>query len=320
MNILLVRFSALGDVVLTTGPLRTFINQQTNIKVDFLTSSLGAEILQGHLDIDQLIVVEKGSGLFTLMNQYRKLKKYDVVIDLQGNFKSYLLKLFLRARFYHIEKQSRERRLFAKTKKGRELLQKHVTEKYYQVFQKAFELKEVETEILRPSLFAKPIIYQPTEFDFSKAVIIHPYASQKNKVWPYFTELIDQLLQKKTPVVVIGESDQSLALPESPLLRDFTNKTCLNEMKAIISSGKVLLTTDSGPMHIGIAVNKPTIAFFGPTTKEFGFYPVFKNTQVIENNDLPCRPCHVHGGNTCPLTHFNCMKTLTVDQVLKVLS
>ncbi len=319
MRVLVVRFSALGDVVLTTGPLRAFINQQADIKVDFMTSEIGAEILQGHLDIDHLIIIEKGSSLFKLIKQYKKLNSYDTVIDLQGNFKSFLLKFFLRASFFKIEKQSRLRRVYAKTKKGAEKLQKHVTEKYYEVFKKAFDLKDINTEILRPSLFVKPIVYQPDQFDFSRAVIVHPYASQKNKVWPYFSDLIQKLIDQKTNVVVIGESPDKIELPQSEFVRDLTNKTCLNEMKSIIASGATLLTTDSGPMHIGIAVKKPVIALFGPTTKEFGFYPIFKDTFVIENKELTCRPCHVHGGNFCPLEHFDCMRSLSVDHVLKTL-
>jgi len=319
MRVLVVRFSALGDVVLTTGPLRAFINQQANIKVDFLTSEVGAEILQGHLDIDNILIIQKGSSFIELIKQYRKLTSYDTVIDLQSNFKSYLLKFFLSATFFRIKKQSRLRRSFTKTKKGAEKLKSHVTEKYYEVFKKAFDLKDIHTEILRPSLFVKPIVFQPDQFDFSKAVIIHPFASQKNKVWPYFSELIKKLIDQKINVVIVGESSYKIEIPESELIRDLTNKTCLNEMKSIIASGAVLLTSDSGPMHIGIAVKKPVVALFGPTTKEFGFYPIFKDTFVLENKDLSCRPCHVHGGNTCPLKHFDCMKSLSVDRVFNTL-
>ena len=103
---------------------------------------------------------------------------------------------------------------------------------------------------------------------------------------------------------------------ESRKTLDLTNKTSLHETLAIIKKAKVLISTDSGPMHLGVALKTPTLALFGPTTKEFGFAPAFENTKVLEVQGLDCRPCHVHGGNFCPKEHFRCMRDLSVDKVL----
>ncbi len=314
-RVLLVRFSALGDLVLTTGPLYQLKRAHPTLSIDLLTSEVGEELFINSIDIDRVFRVPKGSGLLTLTKVYSQLPKYDYILDLQNNFKSHYLKLFVHCRSFRINKHSKERRAFVKNRKYKEQLQKHVTEKYYEVFQKAFNLKDLQLEELRPRFPTQPITMDNT-FNLKEAIIIHPYASQKNKEWPYIADLVDQLILNHTPVVIIGAAQEPVTLPQHDLILDLTNKTSIREMASFISSGKALITTDSGPMHLGIATNKPTVALFGPTTKELGFYPEFNNTRVAEILDLECRPCHIHGGNVCPKTHHNCMVQISVDNVL----
>lgn len=315
-KILIVRFSAFGDLVLTTGPLAQLRKKYPGIKIDLLTSEIGQELFINSIDVDRSIVIKKGAGLSELVKVYKTLEKYDAVIDWQANFKSHFLKLFQRAPFFTINKQSKQRRAFVKNRKYKDQLHLHVVEKYYNTLKQAFpELPQLTVEELRP-LFPKQSVTFNTDFNFANSIVLHPYASQKNKEWPYFAELAKQLLAKNRSVIIIGHSREPLALPQSQGLLDLTNKTSIREMAALLTSSACLITTDSGPMHMGVAVKTPTIALFGPTTKEFGFYPIFQNTEVIEK-DLDCRPCHVHGGNVCPLEHHKCMKDISVVQVLK---
>ena len=83
---------------------------------------------------------------------------------------------------------------------------------------------------------------------------------------------------------------------------------------ALMRHLKLFITNDSGPMHIATSCGVPTLAIFGPTTKELGFFPYGDSHRVVES-DLECRPCSLHGGRACPLGHFLCMKLITVDQV-----
>ena len=143
-------------------------------------------------------------------------------------------------------------------------------------------------------------------------IVIHPYASQQNKEWPYFFELANMLVAKNVPVVVVGNGESHW--PKE--VHNLSNKTNLNQLFEVIDRASAVVTTDSGPLHIGVGLQKPTVAIFGPTTKELGFYPGFKKTIVVEDNDLKCRPCHIHGGNSCPLDHFQCMYNLSAQQVM----
>ncbi len=318
-RVLIIRFSSMGDLILTTGPLAQLRIAYPALEVDLLTSEIGQELFINSVDIDRTIVLEKGSTLSSILNLYRKMPKYDFVIDLQGNFKSYCLMWFQQADFFHIQKHSKQRRAFVKSRKYMDQLNHHVVEKYYQTIRKAFpKLPDLEVEDLRPLFLPQPLTFDKKQFNFSKSVVIHPFASQKNKEWPHFADLIEKLIERNTPVVIVGHSNDNLNLPNSVLILNLVGKTTLREMASIIGSGQALITTDSGPMHVGVAVKTPTIALFGPTTKEFGFDPRFKGSWVLEE-DLDCRPCHVHGGNVCPLGHHNCMKNLSVEKVLNQL-
>lgn len=319
MRILVVRFSAMGDLVLTTGVIAEIKRTYYNSEIDLLTSEIGLELYQSNSEIHRIITLEKSPGLFTLIKGYRKLGPYDKIIDLQGTMKSFLLRLFVKGEYFVIAKQSRERRAFVKKRKWRDQLKLHIVQKYYDTFEKALGLPPMDIESLRPRLYPTKLSFNKTIFDFANSIVIHPYASQKNKIWPYFKEFVDELVRKGFPVVIVGRQEGE-TLEFSPQALNLTDKTTLNEMAAIIASAKALVTTDSGPMHIGIATNTPTLALFGPTTKELGFYPEFKTTKVLEVMDLECRPCHVHGGNKCPKKHFQCMKGLSVDSALHSLN
>jgi len=119
-------------------------------------------------------------------------------------------------------------------------------------------------------------------------------------------------------VLVGGKSDnglcQSIADKCPGIAINWAGKTGIPELMALTSRLKLFITNDSGPMHIATAYNVPTVAIFGPTTKELGFFPYGKGHRVLEA-PLPCRPCALHGGNRCPRGHFLCMRLITADMV-----
>jgi heptosyltransferase II len=100
---------------------------------------------------------------------------------------------------------------------------------------------------------------------------------------------------------------------------NWVGQTRLRELIAAIARCNVFLTNDSGPMHIAVAGHVPTVAVFGPTTKELGFFPYGPGHLVVEK-DLACRPCGLHGAKKCPLGHFQCMNTITPDEVFNAVA
>jgi heptosyltransferase II len=135
-----------------------------------------------------------------------------------------------------------------------------------------------------------------------------------------FAAVADAAAQNWNARVVFlgGAKDETLMQQILPKMKtkplNWVGKTSLRELIAVIARCQAFLTNDSGPMHIAVACGVPTIAIFGPTTRELGFFPYGNGHTVIEKN-LPCRPCGLHGANKCPLGHFECMKSITPVEV-----
>ncbi len=155
---------------------------------------------------------------------------------------------------------------------------------------------------------------------------IHAGSAWPTKCWPmeYFVELISKLqTELGVQVVLVGGGKQDTDLGEKICqlakghAASLCGKTSLADLMALMKHFKLFITNDSGPMHIATAFEVPTLAIFGPTTRELGFFPYGQGHRVMEVKNLECRPCALHGGKKCPLGHFKCMKDITPDEVFK---
>jgi ADP-heptose:LPS heptosyltransferase len=310
-RMLVIRFSSLGDVVLITGVIRLFKKFNSDIEVDVLTYEEYKEVFTNNIHIHHLLFISRKLPVFTYLKSLIKItQSYDYIIDLQKNMKTVILKFVRFSRYYSFNKLSIKRRLFVYFRWSSKELKTHITERYLQAFSKVKKLYYNNLEELRPEIYANSGEY------ICKKIIVHPFASKKTKEWPHFYELIKILVNKGFDVAVVGKGERNLLWEGSNLVNGTTLKELINE----INKGDTVITTDSGPMHLAIALNKTVIAIFGSTTKEMGFYPVFKNTYVFENGNLSCRPCHVHGKNKCPKGHFKCMRDIDLGVIINFLS
>jgi heptosyltransferase-2 len=157
-----------------------------------------------------------------------------------------------------------------------------------------------------------------------RLVGFHPGSIWPTKRWPEdrYAALIRRLYSQADirPILVGGKNDTALAAriiqqAQVPVL-DLTGKTSLSELIALMGRLSLFITNDSGPMHVATASGVPTLAFFGPTTKELGFFPYGPEHKVLEV-DLACRPCGLHGAKVCPEGHFLCMRLISVDWALR---
>ena len=137
-----------------------------------------------------------------------------------------------------------------------------------------------------------------------------------------FAAVADRIIRDlQAKVVFIGGAKDAAAvkevlsrMKEPPL--NWVGETTLKELVAVVARCQVFLTNDSGPLHIAVASLVPTVAIFGPTTRELGFFPYGSGHTVIER-DLACRPCGLHGADRCPLGHFKCMKDISPEEVFE---
>ncbi|MBK8056386.1 MAG: glycosyltransferase family 9 protein [Gemmatimonadetes bacterium] len=149
---------------------------------------------------------------------------------------------------------------------------------------------------------------------------IAPGSAWATKRWPYYAALARRLTLLGRVVILGSDGDSHLAqeiVAETfGSAIDATGKLSLLASAALIGRAHVLVTNDSAPLHLASAMNTPTVALFGPTVTALGFGPLADARQVAEVPMLACRPCDAHGPRACPLTHWRCMRDLTVAEVL----
>jgi len=306
---LIIRFSSLGDIVLTTGVIKQIKDQQPDIHIDILTTTGYESLFTNYNYIRNIYTIDRKMKLIPFIFYLLKMPKYKYIFDFHSNLRSFIAKRFLKGKSYTYNKNAFARRIFVIFKIGKSFLQKHVVRRYYDTVVTPLDLNnDIDIEKLRPFL---PRAKSTPRSDPQPIVTIHPFASKNTKVWPYYDYLIKILSDMDITINVIGIGDINL----SPNINDYTGEKSYQAIIDIISNSDILVTNDSGPMHIAVALGINVIAIFGSTTKEFGFYPIFENSKILEYPTLRCRPCHVHGLKDCPRDDFSCMLSTTIEEV-----
>ena len=158
----------------------------------------------------------------------------------------------------------------------------------------------------------------------NRMVVLAPGAAHATKQWPlsYYAAVGRFLYSAGFSIVLIGgEKDRivcgelSVTLNSKPV--NLAGNLTLIESAALLKLSRLLVTNDTGVMHMAGAVGTPVIAIFGPTTGDLGFFPFRSTSRVIENEQLNCRPCSFHGTSRCPRKHFRCMKEILPDRVIQ---
>jgi len=154
-------------------------------------------------------------------------------------------------------------------------------------------------------------------------VAVAPGSIWNTKRWPHdrFAQMIRQLLSRGLAVVLIGgTSDEELCrqIAEGTDSHDVLNaagRLSLLQSAELIRRCTVLVSNDSAPMHLAVAMRVPVVAIFGATVPRFGFAPAGRADSVVEKVGLSCRPCGIHGGKVCPVGTFECMLSIEAGRV-----
>ncbi len=186
----------------------------------------------------------------------------------------------------------------------------------------------------QPELYPGPEEQKEVDCFFSKMGIesdqkilaMAPGSIWSTKRWlpEGFAEVARQIWRKwgVRSVLIGGEGDEHLASQianqQDECIVNAAGKLSLLASAELIRRCSAIVTNDSAPLHLAVAVGTPVVAIFGPTVPAFGFAPYGEDHQIVQK-DLDCRPCAIHGGNKCPKGHFRCMKDVTPEQVVQVL-
>ena len=309
-NLLIVRLSSLGDILLTTPLVRTIKNRYPKIEIDFVVRDEYKDVLTSNPHLRDLYIFYHDK--FETKDLKDKLcnNKYDLVLDLQNNIRSHrLLNCFgnsvVKYKKHHVKKF-----LLVHLKMNKLKDAPQIPVRYASV------LDDFVLDEKGPKLFTDKSPNLKLS-DADKLVGMCPGSKHFTKMWPedYYVQLGKTLEQNGFTVVLFGGSDDKQICDRiSSELHSAINLSNDNDILQTAADMKmcdVIYCNDSGLMHTATAVGVPVIAFYGSTVKDFGFMPYKAKNLILENNSLSCRPCTHIGRSSCPKKHFKCMKDIS---------
>lgn len=323
-KILVIRLSSLGDVILSTALFPNLKAKWPSSSVTVLTKNAYAGVFAGNPHVDALLRLDAVTQPFSVLAKRIREERFDVIIDLHGNIRSWFLRFFAGAPItIVVEKAAWARNKLVMFKRRSAALSKSVRERILECL-KPLDVPRVKSDTeLTPQAADKTL----AKFDLpekARLIGVAPGAKHNTKRWSAerFAEAANRLgAYPNSHVVLLGDpSDHAVAASVSRALQvphsNLAGKTTLEELIAVASKLSFLLTNDSGLMHVGEALAVPLVALFGPTVRSFGFAPYRATSRVVEVVNLPCRPCTLHGDPVCPLRHHRCMEDIDVNAVL----
>lgn len=311
-KILIIRFSSLGDVLLTTPLIRAIKKKFPESVVDFLIKPQYCDAVKHNKYINNVILFDKENPRTTKETLIQK--KYDLVIDLQNNFRSRAVSRGFNAKVYRFSKPTLKKLLLVWFKINLLKNQPNIPQRY------AETLGNIELDQAGLELFYPVDIVSQLKPD-KNYVGLCPGSKHFTKRWPpeYFIELGNMLRQNGYDIVILGGSDEKDICSEVSFGIQGSLNLCrgnnLFQTAADMILCKFVVCNDSGLMHTASAVGAPVIALFGSSVKEFGFTPYNVENIILENDSLKCRPCSHIGRGSCPKNHFKCMKEITPQLV-----
>jgi len=334
----MARLSALGDALLTTGVMR-FWAETRGMTFTVLTKSALVPVFQNHPAVTDIIGLEPEDLAPVKLGElaHRLSADHDGFLDLHANLRSRLMTLGWSGPVCRYPKFSLERRFFLLSRGhigGASLKTYCVTQRYALALEKTPPPREELLPCLcltEDERAAAALRLGRSRVDRDRPLVaFHPYATHVNKAWPaeYWKALGAILSSQGVDWLVVGRDNRPVdGLVAEGDTRfgdglDFTNATSLRETAALLEQADLMVSGDSGPMHLACAVKTPVVALFGPTTAEWGFFPQGPRDTVLEPSDCACRPCSLHGNHLCRRQQA-CMRSITpqrvAEQVLRTL-
>jgi heptosyltransferase II len=327
-DVLVVRFSAIGDILLTTPLLRAIRARYPGARIAVLTKESYVPLLSHNPHVSEVLPVAPHEGVLAIAERIRGVR-YSHLLDLHANLRSHALRRLAPGPWRSYEKRTLDRALLITAKRDRYGTNVPIAERY---FEAAKEL-EVEPDGGPPDFFLSE------EADCRAAerldavglgrerpiVAIAPGAAHATKRWPveHWIELVGRITPTGADVAILGGADgaepaAAIASAAGANVANLAGALGLQETGAVIRRSEVLISGDTGVMHMATGVGTPVVALFGPTVRQFGFFPYRSPSSVVEL-ELPCRPCSAHGTRRCPLGHHHCMRQLVPDLVFPAL-
>lgn len=332
-HVLIIRLSSMGDVLLSSALPRLIKSKYPQSKIDFVVASNFYEVLQYNPRIDYIFQYDKSLSAFENRKLFisdiasRNLRKYDLIIDLQNNFRSNILSCGIGEIVKKMNKRRLHKLSLVYLKKSIENPTRQITDIYFDTLSE-LEISDDDQglELWLPEEKSAKVYPLPGHNvpQIKSKIALAPGAFHFTKRWlpERFAELTDILCSKYNAEIILlgGTKDMEICNKITSLsktnITDCSGSTSIVETARLLDDCSLLITNDTGVMHIAAARKIPVVAIFGSTVTEFGFAP-YRTKSVIVEAVLPCRPCTHIGRSNCPKGHFNCMNKISVNMVEK---
>ena len=319
LKILVIRLSAIGDIIWTTPVIRGLKEQLDQVEVHFCTKYQYRKILENNPYLDHIhYLKDEKRGLQKLISSL-KTEKYDYIIDLHKNLRTSWIKFKLRRKSRAYHKLTLYRWLFIKFKIN--LMPKiHVADRYMKTVKflgvepdgKGLDYFIDDTDQVSPALL--PESHRKGYIAFVIG------ASAYTKKLP-FEKLKELCLRINQPIILVGGPDayeegerlvKTFENHPSLSVYNACNKYNISQSASIVAQAQLVFGHDTGLTHIAAAFKKKVYIIFGGTSP-LGFWPYETPYTILENNTIDCRPCSKSGRDSCPQGHFKCLREIHFD-------
>ncbi|PIP53799.1 MAG: glycosyl transferase [Bacteroidetes bacterium CG23_combo_of_CG06-09_8_20_14_all_32_9] len=321
VKFLIIRFSSIGDIVLTTPVIRCLKQQVKETEIHFLTKPAFSSILLSNPYIDKVLTLKEkfSETISEIWNE-----RYDYIIDLHNNIRTRRIKNRIGILSFSFYKLNIEKWLLVNFKINK-LPDKHIVDRYLETVR--------SFDITNDNKGLDYFIPENDEIDLKKLPeFLHSGyvgfvigAKHFTKKMP--AQKISEIISKiPFPVILFGgkedipQAEQIISTCNNKNIFNSCGKFNLNQSASLVKQSKVIVSHDTGLMHIAAAFQKPVISLWGNTVPEFGMYPYIKKelSEIIEIKHLKCRPCTKIGFNKCPKKHFRCMNDIDNNLVVNL--
>ncbi|HVU93873.1 MAG TPA: glycosyltransferase family 9 protein [Puia sp.] len=332
MKFLIIRFSSIGDIVLTTPVPRCLKKQVATAEVHYLTKQAFRPILAANPYIDKIHCLDKHLDATI---EALKAEDYDYVIDLHHNLRTLKVKRALKKQAFSFDKLNIQKWLLTNFKMNK-LPAVHIVDRYLETL-KSFGINNdgagldyfiPKEEELKPGDI-------PTSHQAGYIGLVIGAALATKRLPFHKLETICK--QTQHPIILLGgpedaETAKKLATIDPVKIYNACGLFNLNESAALVRQAKLIITHDTGLMHIAAAFKRPIISIWGNTVPEFGMTPYYGENFLyhyqggllgeqpgltLEVKGLSCRPCSKIGYNKCPKGHFKCMEEQDIQRIFQ---
>ena len=315
---LIVRFSSIGDIVLTTPVVRCLRQEFPDAEIHYITKSTFKILLNNNPYIDKIYTIDRE---ITEVLPELKQENYDLIIDLHRNLRTLRLKLALHKKSYQFPKVNLKKWLLT-TFKINKMPTEHIVDRYFKCVN---ELGVINDQKGLDYFIPKQDEINLKQYHIPENYVVFAIGAKFATKRLPTSKIIEIINRIPLTVVLLGGKDDRERAREISNACSNTIKLCgdlnLNQSASVVKQSQKVITHDTGLMHIASAFNKSIISVWGNTVPEFGMYPYMpqnpSNYSIHEVKELSCRPCSKIGYQFCPKKHFNCMQQQNIDEIVK---